>query len=292
MHFTSILAGVAFARLALTAPSNGALDKRTQVDECKLVNVVISVYSQYGAAATSFCSSYISIPEKTVSSITTTTSTTTVTYSPTATAAEKRSAHDLEERSQSLPPFVSSFKAGQLSTACSCLSIPQATTTVKSTSTVATTVTQCASSLPTFILQLENSGIVLKGKALDGTYDNLDTGDGELIGFNGASEANALVLSLNAAGNLIIDSTGEIGYMNEAPEDDPPLLMFEAPNNIISTPATFYIAGGVLMPYGLGKTLQLCPGRAVTNDLFLGSGVATGCVNPTLRVINVCVPKS
>ena len=56
--------------LTQSAPaSNNDLTIRN-VDECKAVTVIISILSQIQAPATSFCSSFISIPVKTVTSAT------------------------------------------------------------------------------------------------------------------------------------------------------------------------------------------------------------------------------
>ena len=55
---------------ALGAPAPEDELKVRKVDECKAVTVIISVLSQYKAPATSFCSSFISIPVKTVTSVT------------------------------------------------------------------------------------------------------------------------------------------------------------------------------------------------------------------------------
>lgn len=62
-----------------------------------------------------------------------------------------------------------------------------------------------------FILKLNNS-VVLDGVQLKGTYDQIDDGDGELVGFNGLTGPSAAgVLSLTSAGFLMIDSVGQIG---------------------------------------------------------------------------------
>ena len=57
-------------------------------------------------------------------------------------------------------------------------------------------------------------------------------------------------------------------------------------------PTICTIAGGVLKCTNSGEgsnILQLCPGVAVTDDLFLGNVVESGCVVPTLEVVPVCM---
>ena len=67
---TALSLFLALSRSALGAPTPDDGLKIRDVDECKAVTVIISVLSQYQASATSFCSSFISIPEKTVTSAT------------------------------------------------------------------------------------------------------------------------------------------------------------------------------------------------------------------------------
>ena len=63
-----------------------------------------------------------------------------------------------------------------------------------------------------FILKLESS-VVLNGAQLKGTYDQIDNGDGELVGFNGLTNPSAAgVLSLTSTGYLMIDSVGQIAF--------------------------------------------------------------------------------
>ena len=56
-------------------------------------------------------------------------------------------------------------------------------------------------------------------------------------------------------------------------------------------PATCSITGGELKcSTGAPKILMLCPGEAVTNDLFIGvSFQPKPCVEPTLKVVPLCV---
>ena len=55
--------------------------------------------------------------------------------------------------------------------------------------------------------------MVLDGVQLRGTYDQIDDGDGELVGFNGLTEPPAAgVLSLTSTGFLMIDSVGQIAF--------------------------------------------------------------------------------
>lgn len=63
-----------------------------------------------------------------------------------------------------------------------------------------------------FILKLESS-VILNGAQLKGTYDQIDDGDGELVGFNGLTSPSAAgVLSLTSTGYLMIDSVGQIAF--------------------------------------------------------------------------------
>ena len=151
------------------------------------------------------------------------------------------------------------------------------------TSTVTgSTATSHAKPLPTFILKLKKSDIVFDGTALNGTYGQLDNGDGPLVGFNGAPKSDAVVLSLNSAGNLVIDQLGIIGYQE--------LLHFESAANAYATgvPAICSVAGDTLTcKAGSNTFLVLCPGEAVTDDLFLVNVVKPGLVAPRLKVIHV-----
>lgn len=55
--------------------------------------------------------------------------------------------------------------------------------------------------------------MILNGAQLKGTYDQIDNGDGELVGFNGLTDPSAAgVLSLTPAGFLMIDSVGQIAF--------------------------------------------------------------------------------
>ena len=66
--FTYLSVIFAISKLVLSAPApRNDLEVRT-IDECKAVNVIVSILSQIQAPATSFCSSFISIPVKTVTS--------------------------------------------------------------------------------------------------------------------------------------------------------------------------------------------------------------------------------
>ena len=57
------------------------------------------------------------------------------------------------------------------------------------------------------------SPVLLDGVQLQGTYDQIDNGDGELVGFNGLTNPSvAGVLSLTSTGFLMIDSVGEIAF--------------------------------------------------------------------------------
>ncbi|CAD6571349.1 MAG: hypothetical protein ASARMPRED_004475 [Alectoria sarmentosa] len=144
---------------------------------------------------------------------------------------------------------------------------------------------------PTFVLQLENSGIVLNGIALDGTYAEYDDGDGPLIGFNGSPRSQAIILSLNAAGNLVMDQNGLIAAIDYGQSME--LLHFNDVADAYATedPAVCSVSGGQLIcSTGAPKILMLCPGFAVTNDLFIGVSLEPApCVSPTFKVVPVCV---
>ncbi|KAL8669571.1 MAG: hypothetical protein Q9168_005840 [Polycauliona sp. 1 TL-2023] len=127
----------------------------TPVSTCQAVGDVLNILKdpKISAAATSFCSSFISIPVQTATSVATiattpapvTTATTlTVTVSastvitttlgqplttPAPTAVK-------EKRTIKLPPYLAAFASAKVSSACSCLSITPATTTVKATATI------------------------------------------------------------------------------------------------------------------------------------------------------------
>lgn len=68
MRSFAILTWLALGGSALSAPSLGDDLEIRNVNECNAVTVIISILSQYRASATSFCSSFISIPIKTVTS--------------------------------------------------------------------------------------------------------------------------------------------------------------------------------------------------------------------------------
>lgn len=195
----------------------------------------------------------------------------------------------------SIPTYASACSgAVRYSSACSCIGATHTTTTAKApTTTVSstTTVTECAKPLPTFVLQLENSGIVLNGVPLDGTYAQFDDGDGPIIGFNGSPRSQAIILSLNAAGNLVMDQNGLIAATDYGQSME--LLHFNDVADATATenPAVCSVAGGQLKcSTGAPKILMLCPGFAVTNDVFIGVSLEPApCVSPTFKVVPVCV---
>lgn len=161
--------------------------------------------------------------------------------------------------------------------------------------------TECAKSLPTFILKISKSGTIINGKHIDGTYGQLNTGDGPLVGFNGSPRSKAVVLSLNSAGNLIIDELGVIANTN-GPLSKPKLLLFDQPSETTTgVLVVCSVAGGLLActndgcdPNGNNgcqtgvNILQICPEAAITNDLWIGAEVGSGCVRATFNVIRVC----
>jgi hypothetical protein len=210
----------------------------------------------------------------------------------------------------SIPAYASACSGNfGYSSACSCIGATHATTTVApltSTTTVTSTVTQCANPLPTFILQITDSGVVYNGVALDSTYGNYDNGDGPLVGFNGDPESDAVVLSLTAesdvtsAGNLEIDFLGVVGNTN-GPAGRPNLISFESPPIENAVPVICSVVNGTLSctndgcnpngsngcQYGV-NILQICPHYAVTNDLWIGAEIGDGCASATFNVIPVC----
>jgi hypothetical protein len=118
----------------------------------------------------------------------------------------------------------------------------------------------------------------------------LDTGDGNIIGFNGDGIAQAVLLSLNSGGNLVIDEVNEIGYRDEGQYFE--LVHFDTPANIAGdsgVPLVCCIGDGTLeCAAGVSNILQICPGFAVTNDVWIGNVTREGCVSPTFKVIPVC----
>ena len=139
----------------------------------------------------------------------------------------------------------------------------------------------------TFLLRLVNSGLVLNGVPLDGTFATIDNGDGELIGFNGDQGAYAAYFTLNAAGNLVMLVNGYIGYQDVGQPFE--LLHFNPPATVVTSgevPAVCSIVGGALKCATDGNTIfELCPGLAATNDLFLASVVQSGCTAVTIDAI-------
>lgn len=165
------------------------------------------------------------------------------------------------------------------------------TTTISST----TTVTECANAEPKSFLKLVSSPIGLNGVSLDGTYANIDIRNGDLIGFNGDLESEATYFPLNAMNNLVID----LEELNNDPYEKLNAytgsgqsfeLLYSNIQYAVYTadlPTICSIAGGILElsnSEGGSNLLQLYPGKAVTNGLFLGNVVESGSVAPTLEV--------
>ena len=72
------------------------------------------------------------------------------------------------------------------------------------------------------------------------------------------------------------------------------LLHFDTPYAVYArgVPIVCSIANGVLKSTNCGEgsnILQLCPGVAVTDALFLGNVDENDCVIPTLEVVPVCM---
>ena len=160
------------------------------------------------------------------------------------------------------------------------------TTTVTSTVTVTS---GSPSPTPTFLLRLVNSGLVYNGVPLDGTFGTTDDGDGELVGFNGDAGANAAYFTLNAAGNLVMLVNGYIGYQDLGQTFE--LLHFNPPATVVASaevPAVCSIVGGALKCATDGNSIfALCPGFAVTDDLFLVSVLEEGCTAVTIDAIMI-----
>lgn len=227
---------------------------------------------------------------------------------------------DVVPNPSSIPAYASACSgAAGYSSACSCIGVTPTTTTVATPTTTTTisrttTLTQCADPLPTFVLQIEHSGVVINGVPIDGTFGQLDGGDGPIIGFNGAPESQAVILSLNARGNLLMDQIGIIGYTDVGQQLE--LMHFDTPANLAMSgsdaiASVCSVAGGVLKCADDGcqidyrgeiscqsgdSVLQICPGCGATNDLWIGQRVggpvctAVVCVAPTFKVVPVCTP--
>lgn len=143
-------------------------------------------------------------------------------------------------------------------------------------------------------MQVISPNLTFNGVPLNGTYGNLDTGDGDLIGFNGDTDkSTAVVLSLNGAGNLIIQSNGLLAEKDPAQAFE--LIHFDTAAGVKANGESLLkcsVATGQLLCTSSGSSIiQLCPGLAVTDDLFIGNSVHDGCVVPKLNVIPVCSPK-
>ncbi|KAI4087687.1 MAG: hypothetical protein LQ339_008847 [Xanthoria mediterranea] len=144
---------------------------------CQPVSDILKILNdpRISASATKFCSSFLSIPLQTVTNVatitaqapvTTTTATATVSTGivvtttlglPLTTAAP---ATNKEKRAGTLPPYLAAFASQKVSSACSCLSITPAKTTIQNTATVtsaastitaATTVTSVSTSTSTVL---------------------------------------------------------------------------------------------------------------------------------------------
>ena len=211
-----------------------------------------------------------------------------------------------------IPTYASACSgAARYSSACSCIGATHTTTTVTAVNTTTTTIsstatiTKCASSQPTFFLKLANTGSVLDGVKLDGTYYNVDNG------FNGSSESGAAYLSLNAQGNLVFEQVELKNDLNEKLIAYTPNTYFSKPLQFLPPPPAYTtnngfptlcsIAGGLLKcshDEGLSEgsiessyeLLQLCP-NPDTHQAFLCAGnvIKKGCVVPTKEVVPVCV---
>ena len=91
-----------------------------------------------------------------------------------------------------------------------------------------------------------------------------------------------------------MDTNGFIGYTDMGQTQE--LLHFLLPDQVVAqggTAAVCSVAGGVLKCTSAPgvNVLQLCPGFAVTNDVWLEKGVHEGCVAPTFKVVPACTPS-
>ena len=98
------------------------------------------------------------------------------------------------------------------------------------------------------------------------------------------------MLSLNPVGNLVIDQLDIIGYQDPGQTEE--LLHFESAEEVQANggiPAVCDVGSGVLKCKAAkgNKHLVLCPGEAVTDDLFLVDVVEKGCFEVKLKVVLV-----
>ncbi|MCJ1391564.1 hypothetical protein MMC18_004428 [Xylographa bjoerkii] len=235
------------------------------------------------------CSSFFS---KTVTPGPTTVTTTITTTVPALAAAVQ--ARQAIAAPSSIPPYASACSGtARYASACSCIGVtPTTKTAAAPIVTVTATVTVTNSSpnpAPTFLLRLVGSGLVLNGVPLDGTFGTIDDGDGELVGFNGDAGADAAYFTLNAAGNLVMLVNGFIGYQDAGQTAE--LMHFNPRATVVAAgevPAVCAIVGGALKCATDGNSVfVLCPGFAVTDDLFLVSVVQSGCTAVTIDAIVV-----
>ncbi|KAL9597627.1 MAG: hypothetical protein Q9219_005010 [cf. Caloplaca sp. 3 TL-2023] len=119
---------------------------------CQVVSDIVKVLHNpsLSASATKFCSSFISIPLRTATSVSTavttpapvtttlteTAVTTTIVTTTLGMPLTTSPPPAKEKRGGTLPPYLAAFASSKVSAACSCLSITPATTTIKNTATV------------------------------------------------------------------------------------------------------------------------------------------------------------
>ncbi|KAI9797714.1 MAG: hypothetical protein M1833_005375 [Piccolia ochrophora] len=211
---------VVFSDVIANGPAPTGLEKR---DSCGAVKKVVNDLKLVSKLAYPFCSSYIRIPKVTQTStvaITTTAAdvTTATTITPTDTSfvtvtetatVTAGATPPLGKRDISLPPYVSKYVASQVSQACSCLSIPKATTTVTAsvqttlppktitgtvtatpvttTSTVTTTTTTTVTPIPD----------LCDDANLNKVFDAFQTADAPGVSYGDASSPRACCLDCN-----------------------------------------------------------------------------------------------
>jgi len=303
MHFSAAIAlqSVQFVVFATTAFA------QCNHDNC-LRAVIASAFPTRSGSAD--CASYFEATVTPAPVTVSQTSIVSVTYSVPSPPAKKRRdvapaimARQVTVTPSSIPAYASACSGSlRYSSACSCVGATHTTTTAAtptSTTTVTSTVTICANPLPTFILQITDSGVVYKGIPLDGTYGNYDDDDGPLVGFNGDPESDAVVLSLTSAGNLEIAYFGVLGNTN-GPAGKANLISFGNPPD--GLPVICSVVHGTLSCTNNGcfpntvdgcqenaNILQICPSAAITNDLWIGAEIGEDCDSATFNVIPVCL---
>jgi len=86
-----------------------------------------------------------------------------------------------------------------------------------------------------------------------------------------------------------MDETGQVAYLGFGQAFE--LVHFDTFSDV-NNQGTLLVcstAGGMLgCAVGPSDILQLCPGEAITDDVFLGNVVGASCVAPTFNVVMLC----